>query len=235
MNSQPFRVEHDALGDVRVPAEALYGAQTQRARDNFPISGRQPYPAFVWSLATVKRAAAVVNSGLGLLEPDMAAAIVQAADEVRQGTWRESFVVDPFQAGAGTSHNMNANEVLANRATVLLGGKLGEYRVHPNDHVNMAQSTNDAIPTAIRLGCMWRLDELLGAAGALAEALRERGTAFDGVVKSGRTHLQDAVPIRLVRNWAATRERLSVMPIGSVGLQPGSSDSGSAAQRLAPD
>lgn len=197
MSSQPFRVEHDALGDVRLPADALYGAQTQRARENFPISGRQPYPAFVWSLATVKRAAAVVNSELGLLEPDMAAAIVRAADEVRLGTWRESFVVDPFQAGAGTSHNMNANEVLANRATVLLGGKLGEYRVHPNDHVNMAQSTNDTIPTAIRLGCLWRLDELLGAAGELAEALRDRAVAFDGVVKSGRTHLQDAVPIRL--------------------------------------
>ena len=137
--------------------------QTQRAVLNFPISGLRPWRAFIWSMATIKRAAAEVNRDLGLLDADPGDAIVQAAQEVIDGRWDDQFVVDPFQAGAGTSHNMNANEVIANRATQLLGGELGEYRVHPNDHVNMAQSTNDTIPTAIRLGALWRLDELLAA------------------------------------------------------------------------
>ena len=195
--TQAIRIEHDSLGDVPVPQDALYGAQTARAVDNFPISGLRPYRAFIWSIATVKRAAAEVNAALGLLDPGVADAITRAAEEVRQGQWDEQFVVDPFQAGAGTSHNMNANEVIANRATQLLGGRLGEYRVHPNDHVNMAQSTNDAIPTAIRLGCLWRLEELLGVVGDLALALQRKAEEFDPIVKSGRTHLQDAVPIRL--------------------------------------
>jgi fumarate hydratase class II len=148
-------------------------------------------------MATIKRAAAEVNRDLGLLDKEIAAAIVQAAQEVIDGKWDDQFVVDPFQAGAGTSHNMNTNEVIANRATQILGGQPGEYRVHPNDHVNMAQSTNDTIPTAIRLGCLWRLDELLDAVSALAAGLAAKAQEFDDVVKSGRTHLQDAVPIRL--------------------------------------
>jgi fumarate hydratase class II len=148
-------------------------------------------------MATVKRAAAEVNAALGLLAPAAAEAIARAAEEVRSGQWDAHFVVDPFQAGAGTSHNMNTNEVIANRATQLMGGGLGEYRVHPNDHVNMAQSTNDTVPTAIRLGCLWRLDELLQVVGDLALALQRKAEAFDPIVKSGRTHLQDAVPIRL--------------------------------------
>lgn len=148
------RIERDSLGEVQVPAEALYGAQTQRAVDNFPISGLRPRRAFVWSMATIKRAAAEVNRDLGLLDDQRAASIIQAADEVIAGRWDDQFVVDPFQAGAGTSHNMNVNEVVANRATQIMGGQLGEYRVHPNDHVNMSQSTNDTIPTAIRLGCL---------------------------------------------------------------------------------
>lgn len=200
-----FRIERDSLGEVRVPADALYGAQTQRAVENFPISGMKPYPAFVWSMATIKRAAAEMNRALGLLDEESALAIIEAAEEVRAGRWRDQFVVDPFQAGAGTSHNMNTNEVIANRANQILGFDLDDPArpVHPNDHVNMAQSTNDTIPTAIRLGCLWQLDELLGVLDNLAEALAQKAAEFDDIVKSGRTHLQDAVPIRLGQEFGA--------------------------------
>ncbi len=191
------RKESDSLGEIAVPGDALYGAQTQRAVENFPISGMRPWRAFIWSMAVIKRAAAAVNLQLGLLDPDVAQAIMNAADEVIEGKWDDQFVVDPFQAGAGTSHNMNINEVIANRATQLMGGALGEYLVHPNDHVNMAQSTNDTIPTAIRLGCLWRMDELQHVVRDLASALRTKAEEFDDVIKSGRTHLQDAVPVRL--------------------------------------
>ena len=197
------RIERDSLGELPVPAQALYGAQTQRAVLNFPISGLRPWRAFIWSIATIKRAAAEVNRDLGLLDERRAQAILQAAQEVVEGRWDEQFVVDPFQAGAGTSHNMNANEVIANRATLLLGGELGQYIVHPNDHVNMAQSTNDVIPTAIRLGALWRLDDLLSAVHNLAEALQAKSIVFDDIVKSGRTHLQDAVPVRLGQEFGA--------------------------------
>src|SRR5574340_22728 len=197
MDETSFRIERDSLGEIRVPASALYGAQTQRAVENFPISGLLPYRAFVWSMALIKRAAAEVNREVGLLDPAIAGAIIQAGEEVMQGQWADQFVVDPFQAGAGTSHNMNVNEVLANRATVILGGKPGEYRVNPNDHVNMSQSTNDTIPTAIRLGVLWRLDELLDGVSSLAAVLKAKSLEFDGIVKAGRTHLQDAVPGRL--------------------------------------
>ncbi|MEK6588888.1 MAG: lyase family protein, partial [Chloroflexota bacterium] len=178
------RTEKDSLGEIELPGEALYGGQTMRAVRNFPISGLRPWRAFIWSMGTIKRAAAEVNAELGLLDREVAEAIAQAAQEVVDGKWDQEFVVDPFQAGAGTSHNMNTNEVIANRATLLLGGALGEYRVHPNDHVNMAQSTNDTIPTAIRLGCLWRLGELLQAVEGLAEALREKAVEFDDIVKS---------------------------------------------------
>ena len=197
------RTEHDSLGDVHVPAAALYGAQTQRATQNFQISGLKPRQAFIWSMATIKRAAAEVNRDLGLLDNQRADAIIQAAQEVIDGKWDDQFVVDPIQAGAGTSHNMNTNEVIANRATQMMGGELGEYRVHPNDHVNMAQSTNDTIPTAIRLGALWRLDELLDTLNRLVEALNAKATEFDDIVKSGRTHLQDAVPVRLGQEFGA--------------------------------
>ena len=203
-----FRTEKDSLGELQVPADALYGVQTRRAVLNFPISGLRPWRAFVWSMATIKRAAAEVNFGLGLFSDrevdgkrytakDLADAIAEAAQEVRDGKWDAQFVVEPFQAGAGTSHNMNTNEVVANRATEILGGTRGKYIVSPNDHVNMAQSTNDTIPTAIRLGCLWRLDELLEALDDLGTALDAKAVEFDEVVKSGRTHLQDAVPVRL--------------------------------------
>ena len=163
------RLKRDSLGEVAVPREALYGAQTRRAVHNFPVSGLRPWRAFIWSIASIKHAAAEVNHDLGLLDRRRAAAIVQAAQEVIDGRWDDQFVVDPFSAGAGTSHNM-----IANRATQLLGGQPGEDLVHPNDHVNMAQSTNDTIPTAIRLGCLWCLDELLDVIATLAEALREK-------------------------------------------------------------
>ena len=214
MDTKNFRKEKDSLGDVLVPASALFGAQTQRAVDNFPISGLRPWRAFIWSVAAVKRAAALVNNDLGLFNDrdvdgkhftakQLSESIVQAAREVMDGKWDDQFVVDPFQAGAGTSHNMNANEVIANRATQILGGELGKYYVHPNDHVNMAQSTNDVIPTAIRLGALWRLDELLAALKNLQSALEDKARDFDGIVKSGRTHLQDAVPVRLGQEFSA--------------------------------
>ena len=172
----------------------------------------KPLPAFVWSITLIKRAAAEVNMELGLLEPELARAIVQAGDEILSGQHHEHFVVDPFQAGAGTSHNMNANEVMANRANQILGFSVGasDKPVHPNDHVNMAQSTNDTIPTAIRLGVLWRLDELLGTLQRFVDVTRAKAEEWDGVVKTGRTHLQDAVPVRLgqeVGAWAKAVER----------------------------
>ncbi len=199
------RVERDSLGEVRVPAGAWYGAQTQRAVENFPVSGLRPWPAFIWSMAVIKRCAAEVNHALGLLDPKLAQVIVQAADEVIDGQLNAEFVVDPFQAGAGTSHNMNVNEVIANRANALLGHDLGSSSgpVNANDHVNMAQSTNDTIPTAIRLGVLWRLDELLASLERCSAAFREQARAADDVIKSGRTHLQDAVPIRLGQEFGA--------------------------------
>jgi fumarate hydratase class II len=214
MTSQNVRKEKDSLGELNVPANALYGAQTQRAVENFPISGLKPWRAFIWSVAAVKRAAALVNYELGLFNDrevdgkrftaqQLAESIAQAAAEVMEGKWDDQFVVDPFQAGAGTSHNMNANEVIANRATQILGGELGKYYVHPNDHVNMAQSTNDVIPTSIRLGALWRLNELLTSLKNLQRALEEKAREFDDVVKSGRTHLQDAVPVRLGQEFGA--------------------------------
>jgi fumarate hydratase class II len=201
--SEAWREESDTLGVVEVPAQALYGAQTQRAVENFPVSGLKPWRAFIWSMAAIKRAAAITHRELGLLQAEKAEAIAAAAAEVMQGSWDEHFVVDPFQAGAGTSHHMNTNEVIANRATQILGGELGSYLVHPNDDVNMAQSTNDTIPTAIRIGCLWRLDELLAVVRALAGALEVKASEFDGVLKSGRTHLQDAVPLRMGQEFGA--------------------------------
>jgi fumarate hydratase class II len=179
---QETRIEKDSLGEIAVPADALYGAQTMRAVHNFPISGMKPYRAFVWSMAVIKQAAAMVHMDLGLLDQERGQAIVQAAQEVVEGRWDDQFVVDPFQAGAGTSHNMNANEVIANRANQILGFRLDDpaKSVHPNDHVNMAQSTNDTIPTAIRLGSLWRLDELTDEVVRLAAELRNKAAGAFG-------------------------------------------------------
>jgi fumarate hydratase class II len=220
-----YRVEKDSLGEVRVPANAYYAAQTQRAVENFPVSGLKPYPAFIWSMAVIKRAAAEVHLDLGLLPEDTAKAIMQAADEVIAGKWNEQFVVDPFQAGAGTSHNMNVNEVISNRANELLGYKLEDPKkpINPNDHVNMAQSTNDTIPTAIRLGVLWKLDELLATLQTCADAFKKKAAEWDDIVKSGRTHLQDAVPIRLgqeVGAWAKAIERnIEKIKVAAEGLR----------------
>jgi fumarate hydratase class II len=203
MEIRNTRIERDSLGELEVPKNALYGVQTQRAVLNFPISGMRPWRAFIWSMAVIKRAAAEVHQELGLLDDERASAIIHAAQEVVEGRWDNQFVVDPFQAGAGTSHNMNTNEVIANRASQILGGALGGYQVHPNDHVNMSQSTNDTIPTAIRLGVLWRLGELLEAIKQLEEVLYHKAEEFDDVVKSGRTHLQDAVPVRLGQEFGA--------------------------------
>jgi aspartate ammonia-lyase len=198
------RLETDPLGQLPVPAGVLYGIQTERARQNFTVSGLRPMPAFVDAMIWIKRSAALTHKRTGRLEARLADAIVRAADEVLSGQHRDQFVVDPYQAGAGTSHNMNVNEVLANRANELLGGARGEYRpVHPNDHVNMAQSTNDTIPTAIRLAALSVLPRFLDALSVLSEDLAKKGVEFDAVVKSGRTHLQDATPIRLGQEFAA--------------------------------
>jgi aspartate ammonia-lyase len=199
-----FRTEKDPLGPKQVPADALYGVQTMRARENFPISGLAPLWPFVVAQVWIKKAAALTHKETGRLQARLADAIVQAADEVLAGKHTDQFVVDPYQAGAGTSHNMNVNEVLANRANELLGGARGSYTpVHPNDHVNMAQSTNDTIPTNIRLACLSQLDALTGAFEALRDALAAKGKEFDHIVKAGRTHLQDAMPIRLGQEFAA--------------------------------
>ena len=198
------RVEKDPLGEKAVPSEALYGIQTLRAAENFPISGLRPLPAFVDAVVWIKRSAALTHKETGRLEGKLADAIVQAADEVLSGKHRDQFIVDVYQAGAGTSHNMNCNEVLANRANEILGQPRGSYSpVHPNDHVNMAQSTNDVIPTAMRLAALATLPGLLEALDALGDALVEKGHQFDAVIKSGRTHLQDATPIRLGQEFSA--------------------------------
>jgi len=198
------RIEKDPLGEKAVPSDALYGVQTLRAAENFPISGLRPLPAFVDAVVWIKRSAALTHKETGRLEAKLADAIVQAADEVLSGKHRDQFIVDVYQAGAGTSHNMNCNEVLANRANEILGQPRGSYSpVHPNDHVNMAQSTNDVIPTAMRLATLATLSGLLGSLDALGDALLEKGHQFDGVIKSGRTHLQDATPIRLGQEFAA--------------------------------
>lgn len=198
------RLEKDTLGTVEVPAEAYYGAQTARAAANFHISGLRPHPALVWGTLVIKKCAAKANMATGRLDEKIGAAIVQAAEESLAGKFAGHFVVDPFQAGAGTSHNMNVNEVLANRANELLGGALGAYdRVHPNDHVNMAQSTNDVFPTAMRLSALHMLLLLHQELEALCDALHAKGTEFDRILKSGRTHLQDAVPIRLGQEFEA--------------------------------
>ncbi len=203
-DGQDVRIEHDSLGDKAVPASALYGVQTQRAVENYPISGMHAHPRMIDATVLVKKAAALANMETGRLDPKIAQAIIRAADEVLGGQWREHFVVDVYQAGAGTSHNMNANEVLANRAIEILGGQRGAYNmVSPNDHVNMAQSTNDTFPTAMRVATLLMIRETLPVLERLADAFEHKGREFDGIVKSGRTHLQDATPIRLGQEFAA--------------------------------
>ncbi|HZD30576.1 MAG TPA: lyase family protein, partial [Candidatus Angelobacter sp.] len=198
MSNRSTRTEKDSLGFKEVPADAYYGIQTARAVENFPISGLRAHVTLIRAIAMVKEAAAEANRELGLLDRKAADAIVQAAQEIQSGRWHEHFVVDVFQAGAGVSFHMNANEVIANRASELLGGKLGEYKAtHPNDHVNYGQSTNDVSPTAMRLATLLELEKLYAALDSVAAALEAKGREFHHILKSGRTHMMDAVPMRL--------------------------------------
>ncbi|MGH9330303.1 MAG: aspartate ammonia-lyase, partial [Vicinamibacterales bacterium] len=210
-----YRIERDPLGDVRVPAGAYYGAQTARAAKNFPISGLRPPDELVVATVLVKKAAADANMSLGRLSKDIGKAIVQACDEILAGGLRDQFIVDVYQAGAGTSHNMNGNEVIANRAAEILGGARGEYDlVHPNDHVNMSQSTNDVFPTATRLALLLMTPALVESALRLAETFDRKAQAFARVLKTGRTHLQDAVPMTLGQEFGGYAACLRVAADG---------------------
>ncbi|HUJ14777.1 MAG TPA: aspartate ammonia-lyase [Thermoanaerobaculia bacterium] len=201
-----MRIERDTLGEIQVPDDALWGAQTQRAVENYPISGLREHPIFIRSFIILKKSAALANRELNALDGKLADAIVAACDELLKNDtkYRNQFVVDVFQAGAGTSFNMNVNEVIANLANRSLGGKPGDNKpVHPNDHVNAAQSTNDVFPTAIRVATTLLLDEFWPEIDELANAFDDRGDAFAGIIKSGRTHLQDAVPVTLGQEFKA--------------------------------
>ena len=204
-----FRTERDSLGEVRVPVTAYYGAQTARALENYPISGMQVHPAMIENYVLLKKAAAEVLQELGSLNAERGVAIVRAADEILGGALRDQFVVDAFHSGAGTSFHMNVNEVLAGRANeILTGTRGGTSPVHPNDHVNMAQSTNDTFPTVMCMASRRQVPALIHVLGKLSDALAERGAAFREVVKSGRTHLQDAVPVTLGQEFAAYAEAI---------------------------
>jgi fumarate hydratase class II len=230
------RIEKDSMGEMAVPADALYGAQTARALANFPISGLRFPRAFLRALGMIKERAARVNLELGLLDQERAMAIMEAAEEVVQGGLDDHFVLDIFQTGSGTSTNMNANEVIANRACQLLGEAIGSRTVHPNDHVNLGQSSNDVIPTALHLAAAVDIRQtLIPALFALQEALGEKAEAFDDIVTIGRTHLQDAVPVRLgqifsgyarqvalsIRRLEAAAEGLLELPLGGTAVGTG--------------
>ncbi|WP_019504815.1 aspartate ammonia-lyase [Pleurocapsa sp. PCC 7319] len=200
-----YRIEQDSMGSKEIPASVYYGIQTLRATENFPISGIKPLATYVDACILIKKATAIANRELGCINQDISQAIVQAADEILEGSLRDQFVVDVYQAGAGTSHHMNVNEVLANRALEILGEEKGNYkRVSPNDHVNYGQSTNDVIPTAIRIGALLALDQTLYPALDKAIAsVQQKAEEFQDIVKSGRTHMQDAVPVRLGEGFKA--------------------------------
>ena len=197
------RTEKDSLGTKEIPSDVYYGIQTLRAVENYPISGMRAHPTLIRAIAMVKEAAAQANKELALIDDKRADAIVAAAREVQQGKWDSQFMVDVFQAGAGVSFHMNSNEVIANRATEISGGKLGEYSTHPNDHVNYGQSTNDVFPTSMRLAALLELEKLYPVLDSLAAALEAKGREFHDILKSGRTHMQDAVPMRLGQEFTA--------------------------------
>ena len=206
-----YRIERDSMGELQIPQTVYYGIQTLRAVENFPISGIKPLPTYVDACVLIKKATAIANGQLGCISQDISHAIVQAADEVLRGKFRDQFVVDIYQAGAGTSHHMNVNEVLANRALEILGDEKGNYqRISPNDHVNYGQSTNDVIPTAIRIGALLALEHsLYPALSDAVTALDNKADEFQDIFKSGRTHLQDAVPVRLGESFRAWAQILS--------------------------
>jgi aspartate ammonia-lyase len=199
-----MRLEKDSLGQREVPFHAYYGIQTQRAVENYPISGYRAHSQIIRAMAMIKKAAAITNLALKLISEKRARAIQRAAEEVIEGEWNGEFVVDVYQAGAGVSFHMNANEVIANRAIEFLGGKRGDYELcHPNDHVNCSQSTNDVFPAAMRLASVFLFDDVLRATAELAKSFSRKARDFDRILKSGRTHLMDAVPIRLGQEFAA--------------------------------
>lgn len=206
-----YRIERDSMGERQIPETVYYGIQTLRAVENFPISGIKPLPTYVDACVLIKKATAIANGQLGCIPQDISRAIIQATDEVLKGQFRDQFVVDVYQAGAGTSHHMNINEVLANRALEILGDTKGNYqRVSPNDHVNYGQSTNDVIPTAIRIGALLALEHsLYPALSDAITALDNKADEFQDIVRSGRTHMQDAVPVRLGENFRAWAQILS--------------------------
>src|SRR5262245_52787484 len=236
-HSSAFRLETDSMGEMQVPADAYYGAQTARAIENFPVSDLRFPRSFVRALGLIKKHAAITNSELGLVSPRIARAIQKAAQEVEDGRLDREFVLDVFQTGSGTSTNMNANEVIANRAIELLGGQRGDHsRVHPNDHVNMGQSTNDVFPTAIHVAALAGVEtHVLPTLRALAEGLEQKAAEFADVVKAARTHLQDAVPITLGQEFSGyasivrhdivrvenTRPHLSELAIGGTAVGTG--------------
>ena len=235
--TEDHRIEKDSMGEMNIPSNCLYGAQTERARQNFPISNLQFGRGFIQALGAIKLAASKVNQELGLLDHEIGAVIEQTAEEAMVGDLDEHFVLDIFQTGSGTSTNMNANEVIANRAIQLLGGEIGSrIPVHPNDHVNMGQSSNDVIPTALHVSALVAIErELLPALRELHDALAAKAKEFDDVVKAARTHLQDATPIRLgqefggyasqvangIRRVESTRESLSELAIGGTAVGTG--------------
>src|SRR5690554_6821734 len=229
--AEEYRIEKDSLGEMRVPADALYAAQTQRAVENFPISGLRLPPRFIAALGLIKREAARTNAELGLLDGAIAEAVAWAADEVAAGRHDDQFPIDIFQTGSGTSSNMNANEVIATLASRRRGS-----RVHPNDHVNFGQSSNDVIPTAMQLSALVAMEEaLVPALGRLAESLERKAREFDGFVKSGRTHLMDATPVRLgqefggfasqvrhgVRRVREAQRDMAELPLGGTAVGTG--------------
>ncbi|MES3517578.1 MAG: class II fumarate hydratase [Natronomonas sp.] len=235
-DDRDVRIERDSLGEMAVPADAYWGAQTQRAVENFPISGITFGRRFVRALGIVKKSAARANEDLGAIDTETAEAIVGAADEVIDGEHDDQFPVDVFQTGSGTSSNMNANEVIANRAAEIAGGEIGDREIHPNDHVNYGQSSNDVIPTAIHVAALEAVErDVIPALETLAEELDAKAEAFDGVVKTGRTHLQDATPVRLGQEFGGyrtqiekgisriemTREHLSELALGGTATGTG--------------
>ena len=210
MENDRYRLEKDTLGKVKVPEEVYYGAQTARALENFPISGITTHPIFIKSMAYIKKTAAMVNNELGCLNSERSEAIIKAADSIIDGEFQDQFVVDVYQAGAGTSFNMNVNEVIANIAIEGLGGEKGDYSIiHPNDHVNYGQSTNDVFPTAMRISALLLLKELFPVLDELVDLLNEKAKEFDNVIKSGRTHMQDAAPIRLGQEFSGYVDAVS--------------------------
>ncbi len=242
-----YRTETDSMGDIQVPSEAYYGAQTQRARENFPVSGYTFPRAFLWAIGHVKKAAAVVNEQLDMLEAKTASAIRQAADELIRGELDDHFPVDIFQTGSGTSTNMNTNEVLANRAIEIRGGEVGEKTIHPNDHVNRCQSSNDVIPTSIHLSVLREWNRSLRPElEKLTDVLEEKSAEMEEVVKVGRTHLQDATPVTLGQEFSGyaaqiqrgverlqdTADELLALPLGGTAVGTGLNSHPEFAERV---